>query len=43
MANEQEKLMKVADFKRNVSIAFFNANNVAATLVELEALFRLTP
>lgn len=29
--------MKVADFKRNISIAFFNANNVAATLVELEA------
>lgn len=37
MASEQEKLMKVQDFKRNVSIAFFNANNVAATLVELES------
>lgn len=36
MANENEKIMKDAQYRKGLSIAFFNANNAAVELVKLE-------
>lgn len=38
MANEQEKLLKDAQYRKGLSIAFFNATNGAVEIIKLEGL-----
>ena len=37
-ANEQEKIMKDAQYRKGLSIAFFNATNAAVEMVKLEGV-----
>lgn len=46
MANEQEKLIKDAQYRKGLSIAFFNATNAAIEMVKMEqamGLFKPVP